>query len=57
MVQGWWAETGPVMAADDSGFPTEGCAKIYFSRNTGAEATGIQQAWWYGGKKGTYNIN
>ena len=44
-VQGWGAETGPVVAADGSGCPTESYAKKDFDIRTGAEETGIRQAW------------
>ena len=39
--QGRGVETGPVVAADGNGFPTEGYANIYFRRRMGVEVTGI----------------
>ena len=44
--------TGPIVAGDSSGCPTEGHVKKYFGRRMGSEATGIRQAWREGGSVG-----
>ena len=51
--EGGGADMGPVVTVDGSGLPTEGYAKIYLGRYTGAEAMGIRKEWREGKSSGS----